>query len=338
MEKKRESNFELLRIFLILMIIVLHYCNGSMGGVLCNVQQGTVNYYITYFIESACIIAVNVFILITGYYMNSKNEIKISKVCKLIYLCAVYGIIIFVISLISGKIQLNKVTIKIAIDTIFNRWFVVIYSILYLLIPYINKIINNISQKQLGILIIILLLFFSIWPTFYTNIPVRDSGYGIINFVTLYLIGAYIKLYCDEIKFFKFSIFIYLWTTVMTTIISMNSGNAFAYNSIFNIVGAIAFFEIFKSLKIKNNKLINKLATFTFSTYIIHENQFIVKELYTKLFRCDEYYQSNYFIINLIISTIGIYIICVIIEWCRRKLMEKLIDSKIDNIKLKIEA
>ena len=124
----------------------------------------------------------------------------------------------------------------------------------------------------------------------------------------------------------------------MTTIISMNSGNAFAYNSIFNIVGAIAFFEIFKSLKIKNNKLINKLATFTFSTYIIHENQFIVKELYTKLFRCDEYYQSNYFIINLIISTIGIYIICVIIEWCRRKLMEKLIDSKIDNIKLKIEA
>ena len=42
----------------------------------------------------------------------------------------------------------------------------------------------------------------------------------------------------------------------MTTIISMNSGNAFAYNSIFNIVGAIAFFEIFKSLKIKNNKLL----------------------------------------------------------------------------------
>ena len=52
---QRESNFELLRIILILMIITLHYCNGSMGGLLNNLTEGSIQYYMTHFIESACI-------------------------------------------------------------------------------------------------------------------------------------------------------------------------------------------------------------------------------------------------------------------------------------------
>ena len=34
MEEKRTSNFELLRIILILFIITLHYLNSEMGGIL----------------------------------------------------------------------------------------------------------------------------------------------------------------------------------------------------------------------------------------------------------------------------------------------------------------
>ena len=75
-KKNRSSNFELLRILLILMIIILHYCNTRMGGVLQNVKESTANYYFIHFVESACIVAVNVFILITGYFMNNKKEIE----------------------------------------------------------------------------------------------------------------------------------------------------------------------------------------------------------------------------------------------------------------------
>ena len=44
--EKRESNFELLRIILIIMIIILHYLSASIGGALTNTEAETINYYL----------------------------------------------------------------------------------------------------------------------------------------------------------------------------------------------------------------------------------------------------------------------------------------------------
>lgn len=66
--QKRQSNIELLRIILISLIITLHYLNDSMGGELDHVLPGTSNYFISHTIESLSIIAVNVFVIITGYF------------------------------------------------------------------------------------------------------------------------------------------------------------------------------------------------------------------------------------------------------------------------------
>lgn len=337
-EIKRDSNFELLRVILIIMIIILHYCNSSMGGALGNVQKGTMNYYLTHFIESACIIAVNVFIVITGYFMTDKKEIKISKVLKLFYLSLLYGIAIFFVCILANKTTIDWENIKKCAHTIIDRWFVVIYSILYLMIPYINKLIHSIDKKQFKILLVILTIFFYIWPTFWTNITVKDSGYGILNFITLYLIGAYIKMYCNKFESLSKSIATYLVCTIVTMTFSFYSNKAFRYNSIFNLISAVAVFEIFKAIKIKNNTIINTLASFTFSTYIIHENSFIRVSLYRTIFKTVDYYESNYFILNLIITALGIFVICVVIEWIRRLIMEKYIDSKIEKINYKINV
>lgn len=333
----RESNFELLRVLLTIMIIILHYCNPSMGGALRNISVGTTNYYIVHFIESACIVAVNVFVLMTGYFMINKDEIKTSKALKLFYLSFFYGIIIFLTCIMLDIIDFNLTTVKRCIHTITDRWFVVIYCILYLLIPYINKFINSINQKQFNVLLVTLIIFFYIWPTFWTDITIKDMGYGIVNFIVLYLIGAYIKLYYSEFKCLHQSIIIYLICTFITMFFSLSTYKAFNYNSLFNLISAIALFLSFKSLRIKNNTLINVLASYTFSTYIIHENSFIAASLYQKLFKSGVYCQGNYFIPNLIVSCLVIYIICIIVEFVRRKLMEKYIDSKIEKIAYKIK-
>ncbi len=333
---KRNSNFELLRIILMIMIIILHYCNAGMGGALKNVPQGTANYYLIHFIESACIMAVNTFILITGYFMNQKKEIKVSKVLNLFYLSLVYGIIIFLGCILFGKITVNLSIIKKAILTITDRWFVVIYCILYLLIPYINKLIQSITKKQYTILLVVLIMFFYIWPTFWTKTTVKDGGYGIINFIILYLIGAYIRLYYNNFNSLSKSISVYIGCTIVTTIFSLVASRAWQYNSIFNLISAIALFEIFKSIDIKHSKFINKLATYTFSTYIIHENALIVSTLYRDIFKTKYYWNSKFLIIHLIISAIGIYVLCVFIEFIRRLIMKKYIDSFIEKIDYKI--
>ena len=333
---KRKSNFELLRVLCILMIITLHY-NSSMGGLLNNVEIGSINFYISHFIQSLCIVAVNAFIIITGYFSYKKDNVKVSKVIYLFYVCLIYGLLIFGIYLLLG----NKVNANVLIElikTIFDRWFVVIYSILYLLIPFINKLIGSLNKRQLETLIIINIFSFYVWFTVFTNTTIKDGGYGIVNFITLYLIGAYIHKYKDNyIKKYK-TISIYIICAIITTILScFTTRSAYAYNTIFNLIGSISLFLTFKNMNIKDNNIINKLSTYTFTVYIIHENSFLVKILYRDIFNCDKFYNDKFMILNMIYTVLGIYVMCIIIEYIRRLLMKKLIDDRIDNIKCEIK-
>ena len=64
---KRESGLDLLRIISIFMIIILHSLNHS--GILQNITIGTFEYNISYLFQSLSIVAVNCFILITGFFI-----------------------------------------------------------------------------------------------------------------------------------------------------------------------------------------------------------------------------------------------------------------------------
>ena len=80
MEKnKRYSNIELLRLLIMLGIIVLHYYNKSIGGRLKYVSYNSINYFILILIESLCICAVDLFMLISGYFY-CKEKSNITKV------------------------------------------------------------------------------------------------------------------------------------------------------------------------------------------------------------------------------------------------------------------
>lgn len=336
--ENRKSNFELLKIVSILMVILLHYNNSRMGGALGNVIKGSFNYYLVNFTESLCIIAVNLFVLITGYFSYKKDKIKVSKVINLFYQCIIYGILIYFILVLFDKIVINKASLLKLRDTIFDRWFILIYSILYLLIPYINKIISSINKNQYKVLILISTIFFYIWPTIYKNTTIKDSGYGIVNFITLYFIGAYIAKYQDK-KIHKYiTIPVYILCAIITTYLACNTKiNAYAYNQIFNLIGAVSLFLTFKNINIGSNKIINKLASYTLSTYIIHENSLLVSILYKNIFLTTKFYHRKLIIVNMSYTVLGIFIMCVLIEYIRRLLMKK-IDKGIDKIKLEIKA
>lgn len=47
-KKQRDSNIELLRIFTMLGVIVLHYNNAEIGGGFSAVESGSLNYYLMY--------------------------------------------------------------------------------------------------------------------------------------------------------------------------------------------------------------------------------------------------------------------------------------------------
>lgn len=333
--EQRKSNIELLRIVLILMVIILHYMNAQMGGLFGNAQPGSLNYYLGHLIEALSIGAVNVFILITGYFSYRKTYIKVSKTVKLFSIMVLYGLVLSISVLLSQHALLETRNIVSVIEQSFSQWFVVIYCILYLLIPYINKLANALSKKQFTVILTISFIFFYCWPTFFTNVTVMDNGYGITNFITLYLIGFYIRKYDFH---FKREFTLYFAFSIITFGFSIVSERAWNYNSPFVLISCIALFQLFKNLKIKHHPWINRLATYTFAVYIIDVNGFFNKVLYRTLFRSNQFWNSNLMILNLLVTVIGIYVICLLIEFVRRILLDRLLDKLMSKITYKISV
>ena len=74
--KSRESNIELLRIVLMLLIIARHIImySGKLS------DKGTSEYYITNIARSISVCSVNTFIIISGYFGIRLNLTKILKI------------------------------------------------------------------------------------------------------------------------------------------------------------------------------------------------------------------------------------------------------------------
>ena len=115
--KKRESNFELLRIVLMLLIIVGHLLLNSekLGAI------GTKEYYITNIMRSFTVFGVNGFILLSGYFGINLNYKKLIRLdIKILF----YTWIFFVIGIVSGIHQINIVQIigrEVNIDDIHQK-------------------------------------------------------------------------------------------------------------------------------------------------------------------------------------------------------------------------
>ena len=100
-EKKpaRMANFELLRIIAMLMIIVLHYIvKGNMSAELYD--DGSAENHLWWLIEAFCNVAVNAYVLISGYFLvNARWKVSrlISLICQVLFYSILTGVIAYIL-------------------------------------------------------------------------------------------------------------------------------------------------------------------------------------------------------------------------------------------------
>lgn len=175
-KKPRDSNIELLRIFMMIVIIAHHYVVNS--GIYRYINSNSpyyiynnINTYFAYVFGWGGKTAINVFLLITGYFM-CKQEFKWKK---FIFLCCeilFYRWVIDLIFIITGYEPFSlKESIKtfLEIPYWFGRSFTSTYLALYVLSPFINKFIMTLDKKNYMRLLIILLIIFTGFSTFCLN-------------------------------------------------------------------------------------------------------------------------------------------------------------------------
>lgn len=208
-ERKRQLNYELLRIIAMMMIVCLHYL--SKGGLLGDPARVdmTAAGYTAWFVEAFCLVAVNVYVLISGYFgvdaqgsMTSGRHFtfwevlrKPLRIWKQVFF---YSVLFGCSALVSGLQEFDLYQFFSYCFPVVTEhyWFATSYVILCLMMPFLNAGISYMGQKELKYLLSGFLLIFSVSKTVIPmQLPWDKYGYDSLWFVVLYLTGAYLRKY-----------------------------------------------------------------------------------------------------------------------------------------------
>lgn len=336
MKENRNSNIELLRIICMCFIIAGHVIMMYSGDVL-----GTNEYYISNILRSFFIVAVNCFVIISGYFGIKLN---IRKLIKMNIQVVFYSIVIFLITIIFGIHEVNlKKDILLLFPVITKRyWYITIYFVLCIISPLLNIVIEKLNRNQFKCILITAISMFYVLPTisYCINSPTitADSGYGIVNFICLYFIGRYIRLYYKDNKskvfygigFILSSVSLFLANHLLTLIFGFYFNSFLSYDTIFVLTSAYTLFMLFKNIQLKSN-IINKLAKYCIVAYIIHMHPTFIDYLFNNIFNIQNYSGVGYITIILIIPII-LYLISWLIEWIRVRLFDNIENKIIYNV------
>lgn len=147
----RNSNIELLRIISMLMVVMLHFNSQcAYPGVINLPADIGTSAYPGFLIEVLCIVAVNCFVLISGYF---GIHLKLRSVLRLYLQCFFIGLISYLlyVALTPATIALPALLERLLAFTHNNWWFIISYLGLMVLSPLLNAAVAQLSKKQLAL-------------------------------------------------------------------------------------------------------------------------------------------------------------------------------------------
>ena len=338
------------------MIVGCHF--ATHGGFQFNSQMVTIPRLWWNFLELGGNFGVDVFVLISGYFLIGSNKLHIKpiKIIKLWGQIVFYSIALFVVSICLNR---DSFSVRGIINGIFpitfdQWWFASTYFVMYLIHPYLNRMLHSISKKEYQKLLIMLLGIWSIIPTI-TGTTFQSNK--LIEFLFYYSIAGYIKLHgfqkkrtCKQwfLLWSIFSILTYLFSVVVMVIGTKNdlflSYSLFFYsrNSILTIFRAISFFMLFLNMKVKTSKVINRISACAFGVYLLHDSSLLRGILWNNVFHNASFQNTIFIIPYSIVVVVIVYLGCTLIDFIRITYIEKafliFVDRYIEPIICKLET
>ena len=338
MKADRKTGLEYLRIIAMFAIVLGHFMSHSNGFTdATDIKNPLV--IAEEAVNSFGLFKVNVFILITGFFMIEK-QIDFAQVKeKLLPLWRVvfgYSIGIMIVMLFITRPSFAGIVKSFFPILSYRYWFVTTYFVLILLTPIINRAFINISKEVYRKILIVLLLCFCVWQTIIPFVTTVDDeqGYSIVWFVTVYIIGGYIRKYGLNIVNNKLRIPIYLLTSVLYLIYCIAVEIIFDktsfslhipyYNSIFALIASVALFNFFYNIDIhgKLGDIILNISRSVLAVYLISDNPLIRKVLYSKVLKIDKYINDGIkSILFVLLFALIIFGICLVIDIIRKMII-----------------
>ena len=355
-KQERQSNIELLRILAILGVVVLHYNNPNIGGGIAYATEGGINFYLLYLLESYFVCAVDLFMLISGYFLVEYKSRNIWKVIELIAQVVIFKLATYIVKVILGNAELS---IKHIISSLVpTNYFIILYCVVFLVSPFINKLLNELNAKQLKLFVTLIFVLFSVCPTMVdafgevtgkewvglSTVSMYGSqwGYSAINFMLMYCIGAFIRIRGFDVwdrrkallTFLGCAMVSFFWSRANDFIGYYIEKSALEYCNPVVIMMAISIFIVFAKTDIGVQKWINSLAKGTLTVYLTHG--VLIRHV-----GIEKFTQQNaaIMLVHVIAVAVGLYLvgyICFLIYDFITKPIWKFIENKIRLPKIEV--
>lgn len=328
MPQMRDSNMELLRIIAMILVMIVHANFRALPVPTteeCYLEISSS--ILRFFTESASIICVNLFILLSGWY---GIKFKLNKLFEFLFQVFFFSVVCCLIYYLINPFHCNIIS---DIGTLlllkqWNYWFVKAYLGLYIFAPMLNSFIDISSKHQLKVFIISFFIFQTIYGWISPNAAIYfEKGYSAISFMGLYVLARYIRLYPMRLWSMKkkWDIVIYIAIVVIMTFLSFIfkkysitfGDRLFLYSSPLIIISAVHFMLFFTKFKL-SNKYINWIASSCFGIYLLHSNSFIAKPYYDNIIL--KWFENNTrvdFILYSICFLILVFCISILIDKVR---------------------
>ena len=287
--KMRDANLDMLRIFAMFLIVLLHSVDHS--GVLEAAQDGpAIMYGYVQYIYALTQVCVNCYVLLSGYYL-ARTEFRIHKLVKLWMETVFYSLLIKALFMACGRTPFSAVALVNCFFPILTGryWFVTIYVGMYLLSPFLNLAINAMNKRQFTLLNVVLFGLLSAWISIHPSIAGMNSGsgWGLTWFVTLYLLAAWFRLYYQPTYRVKLKLAVFFLIPALVSfgrvvtrslggiggVLSGILGNWYRYDSVPVYFATVSLFVAMLNVRIEDKKMnrwITSAAPLTFGVYLIH--------------------------------------------------------------------
>ena len=337
--KARNYGIDLFKIFSMFMVVAIHTMNTVVAGS----ARGSVNGYTSKFMEILCISAVNCFALASGYILINVKY-KFHKIISMYFQVWFYSVAITLLFFIlfPGTYSLGTILHSVLPFTAGRYWYFSAYFGLYLLIPFINIMLNSLTKKQHFTLSIILFVLFSFLPViaFHYGVLSTQNGFSFLWLAIIYIWGAYFGKYKLQLK--KSTSFILFFACSILTF--ADCFNFFSsdipvvskiaaliqlerYDSPTVVLAAIALLALFSNIEVSNNnviKIIKFIAPLNFGIYLIHNNQLMKNDVVLKYLPEIGKLATPKMILFSVLAMLFIWFVCITIEWGRFHLFKLL--------------
>lgn len=305
----RESNFELLRIVAMLMILTGHVFNHGLHYTLFNGERA-------FGMQALFVCGVNLFFLISGWF---GIRFSLRSLIKLLTLTFFFSALNLIGLWIAGVEMGSWDVVKIFLFPVSKSryWFIMVYMAMIILSPMLNAALKAMSKRTFNRFLLLFTLFnlYSCGLGFnYVNV----NGYTIIQAVWLYFVAHW--LHDNESLFNRvgsgwyLALFVFFSVITAVMIYVTHRYEWMNYNAPLVVFSSVFLFLYFSRLNLRSVG-INRVAACAFGCYLLQDGRFGENFLYGFMRTAYVNIVHNNSLVDAFVKYSGLFVATILIIW-----------------------